>query len=155
MFQLFSMSHTATPHQIYHTTLHYTTLHYPHHAALLTSPTTITKPPSATAGLTDWEGWLIQLGICLVLGALNIWGIGWVSKLSALFFVLIYMPFLAEIISAPIIGKPQWGKVIEPVPLGDVQWSLFLSSVLWCFGEYIPFPYDHNNAPPHYTPHPF
>jgi len=67
---------------------------------------------------------------------LNLWGISWISKLSAVFFVLIWMPFIAEAISAPILVETHWERVKDTVPLGEVQWSLFLSTVLWCFGKY-------------------
>lgn len=76
------------------------------------------------------------MAFCLLMTGLNLWGISWISKLSAVFFVLIYMPFIAEAISAPILYDTHWEKVGDRMPFGDIQWSLFLSTVLWCFGMF-------------------
>lgn len=97
------------------------------------------QPPSVVNSLEFWEGWLVQLGFCLCLTILNLWGITWISKLSALFFVLIYMPFIAEIIAAPMLSHPQWEALWDPLQFNEIQWPLFLSTVLWCFGAYCNF----------------
>ena len=76
----------------------------------------------------------MQLGFCLLLTGLNLWGIAWVSRLSGVFFLVIYAPFIVEAIAGPILVDTDFEAVFEPEDLGKIEWTLFLSTLLWCFG---------------------
>lgn len=83
-----------------------------------------------------WQALLLKFGFVFVLTLLNLWGITWISRLSLFFLIFVLLPFGAEYIAAPILNNLKFEDLKETEPIFDIQWGVFLSTVLWSYGGY-------------------
>eukprot|EP01087_Luapelamoeba_hula_P009332 TRINITY_DN2405_c0_g1_i1.p1 TRINITY_DN2405_c0_g1~~TRINITY_DN2405_c0_g1_i1.p1 ORF type:complete len:396 (+),score=39.51 TRINITY_DN2405_c0_g1_i1:180-1367(+) len=87
--------------------------------------------------LDGWQVVLIKLGFVVLGVGINLWGITWISRLSLAMLLFIVSPFLAEFIAAYAYGTHyHWNKLLETKNLSEIQWGVFLSTVLWSYGGY-------------------
>jgi len=60
----------------------------------------------------------------------------WMSKISLILFVIVWSPFVAIFILDIIDGRTPWKSLLDTPALGNVNWGLFISNLVWNFGGF-------------------
>jgi len=86
--------------------------------------------------LTPLQDWLVRIGFIVLSTILNIVGIKWMSRISLFLLLFVLSPFFAEIFWVIYTGRLDVRALREIPPSQDIQWGLFLSTVIWCYGGF-------------------
>jgi len=84
----------------------------------------------------EYQRWLIKIGFILLNIVINILGIEWVSRLSVVFIIFIFSPFIAEVVLLGLRHEFDFKAVAYIPPLNEIKWGVFLSTVIWSYGGF-------------------
>jgi len=73
----------------------------------------------------------MQFGFVFIITIINILGLRWVSRLSVLFLILVYSPFVAEAVIIVYRGDLDLRSLETVPPYSQIQWANFLSTAIW------------------------
>ena len=83
-----------------------------------------------------WEGWALRGGFILLNTILNIFGLRWISRLSVGLLVFVLAPFVVEAVIVVKDGQLDLKSLAYIPPYKNLQFSLFLSTVIWSYGGF-------------------
>jgi len=86
--------------------------------------------------LSMWEIWLLKGGFILLNTVLNVLGLRWISRLSLGFLIFVLSPFICEFILVIMHHDLDVSLLKYTPPVHDIQWALFLSTVIWSYGGF-------------------
>eukprot|EP01089_Gocevia_fonbrunei_P002095 TRINITY_DN12083_c0_g1_i1.p1 TRINITY_DN12083_c0_g1~~TRINITY_DN12083_c0_g1_i1.p1 ORF type:complete len:553 (+),score=88.05 TRINITY_DN12083_c0_g1_i1:155-1813(+) len=85
---------------------------------------------------TVWQEWLLKGSFVLLVVVINIIGIGWVSKLSLVSFILFTIPFAIIVPYVFIKGDFKPHEWLETPKAKDIEVGVFISTLVYAFGGF-------------------
>jgi len=87
--------------------------------------------------LTVYADWGIRVGFVIVVVATNLFGVEMLAKLSTVFLVIIFSPFVAQMYAIAYYRVPvHFDKLLWIPDFNDIAWGKFISTVVWSFGGF-------------------
>uniref|UniRef100_A0A6B2LCX9 Amino acid permease/ SLC12A domain-containing protein n=1 Tax=Arcella intermedia TaxID=1963864 RepID=A0A6B2LCX9_9EUKA len=86
---------------------------------------------------TDLQKHLVRLALVSTVVSVNIKGTQWVSNISSLLLVIIFCPFLLELLLA-LTYKTElhFGALLDIPPPSEINWGVLISTTVWAFGSF-------------------
>jgi amino acid transporter len=87
--------------------------------------------------LEIYADWGIRVGFVIVVVATNLFGLEILSRLSTVFLILIFMPFVAQMYAIYYYRPPiHFDKLLWVPDFDTINWGTFISTVVWSFGGF-------------------
>jgi amino acid transporter len=87
--------------------------------------------------LSEFMTWVTRICFVIACTLANVWGVQWLSKLSWVFLVIIFLPFILQMFMTYYYRVPIHFKELVYIPPADqVQWGVLVSTSVWALGGF-------------------
>jgi len=87
--------------------------------------------------LSDFMVWLTRILFVIVCTLANMFGVQWISKLSWVFLVIIFTPFILQLYFTYFYHIPiHFDQLLYIPPVNQVQWGVLVSTSVWALGGF-------------------